>query len=88
MRARGGRIADVAIIVVAADDGLQPQTLEAIEIAQREQLPFLFAINKIDKENADIERVKKALADLNLLPEDWGGKTICVPIAAKKNKVF
>ncbi|MEK7497049.1 MAG: translation initiation factor IF-2 [Patescibacteria group bacterium] len=86
MRARGGRIADVAIIVVAADDGLQPQTLEAIEIAQREQLPFLFAINKIDKENADIERVKKALADLNLLPEDWGGKTICVPIAAKKKQ--
>ncbi|MEK7067407.1 MAG: translation initiation factor IF-2 N-terminal domain-containing protein, partial [Patescibacteria group bacterium] len=83
MRSRGGRLADVAIIVVAADDGLQPQTLEAIEIAQREKLPFVVAINKIDKENADLERVKKALADLNLLPEDWGGKTICVPISAK-----
>ncbi|MFA4818717.1 MAG: translation initiation factor IF-2 [Patescibacteria group bacterium] len=84
MRSRGGRLADVAIIVVAADDGLQPQTLEAIEIAQREKLPFLIAINKIDRETADIERVKKALAEVNLLPEDWGGKTICVPISAKK----
>ncbi len=86
MRSRGGRVADIAIIVVAADDGLQPQTLEAIEIAQREKLPFLIAINKVDKETADIERVKKALAELNLLPEDWGGKTICVPISAKAKK--
>ncbi len=86
MRSRGGRVADLAIIVVAADDGLQPQTLEAIEIAQREKLPFLIAINKVDKETADIERVKKALAELNLLPEDWGGKTICVPISAKGKK--
>ncbi len=86
MRSRGGRLADVAIIVVAADDGLQPQTIEAIEIAQREKLAFLFAVNKVDRENADIERVKKALAELNLLPEDWGGKTICVPISAKKRQ--
>jgi len=86
MRARGGRLADIAIIVVAADDGLQPQTIEAIEIAQREKLAFLIAINKVDKETADIERVKKALAELNLLPEDWGGKTICVPISAKKRQ--
>ncbi|MBU1038868.1 translation initiation factor IF-2 [Patescibacteria group bacterium] len=86
MRARGGRLADVAIIVVAADDGLQPQTLEAIEIAQKEKLPFLVAINKIDRETADIERVKKSLSEVNLLPEDWGGKTICVPISAKKNE--
>jgi len=86
MRSRGGRLADIAIIVVAADDGLQPQTLEAIEIAQREELAFLFAINKVDKDTADIERVKKALAELNLLPEDWGGKTICVPISAKKKQ--
>lgn len=84
MRSRGGRLADIAIIVVAADDGIQPQTLEAIEIAQREKLSFLIAINKIDRETADIERTKKALAELNLLPEDWGGKTICVPISAKK----
>ena len=86
MRSRGGRLADIAIIVVAADDGLQPQTIEAIEIAQREKLAFLFAINKVDKDNADVERVKKALAELNLLPEDWGGKTICVPISAKKRQ--
>jgi len=86
MRARGGRLADVAIIVVAADDGLQPQTLEAIEIAQREKLAFLFAINKVDKETADIERIKKSLAEINLLPEDWGGQTICVPISAKKKQ--
>ncbi len=84
MRSRGGRLADVAIIVVAADDGIKPQTLEAIEIAQREKLPFLIAINKVDKPEADIERVKKGLAELNLLPEDWGGKTICVPISAKQ----
>ncbi len=84
MRSRGGRLADVAIIVVAADDGIKPQTLEAIEIAQREKLPFLVAINKVDKPEADIERVKKSLAELNLLPEDWGGKTICVPISAKQ----
>lgn len=85
MRSRGGRLADIAIIVVAADDGLQPQSIEAIEIAQREKLPFVIAINKVDKDTADIERVKKALAELNLLPEDWGGKTICVPISAKKS---
>ncbi len=86
MRARGGRLADVAIIVVAADDGLQPQTLEAIEIAQKEKLPFLIAVNKVDKETADIDRVKTALSEINLLPEDWGGKTICVSVSAKKNQ--
>ncbi len=86
MRSRGGRLADVAIIVIAADDGLQPQTIEAIEISQREKLPFLIAINKIDRENADIERIKKSLAELNLLPEEWGGKTICVPISAKNRQ--
>lgn len=86
MRSRGGRLADIAIIVVAADDGIQPQTLEAIEIAQREKLAFLIAINKIDKDTADVERVKKSLAELNLLPEDWGGKTICVPISAKQKQ--
>jgi len=86
MRSRGGRLADVAIIVVAADDGLQPQTLEAVEIAQKEKLPFLIAINKVDRETADIEKVKKSLAEINLLPEDWGGQTICVPISAKKKQ--
>lgn len=86
MRSRGGRLADVAIIVVAADDGLQPQTLEAIGIAQKENLPFLIAVNKIDRPTANIDMVKKALAEINLIPEDWGGKTICVPISAKQKQ--
>ena len=86
MRSRGGQIADVAILVVAADDGLQPQTLESIAVIQKEKLPFVVAINKIDKDNADVEKVKKDLSEINLLPEDWGGKTICQEISAKFNK--
>ncbi|MBT4849312.1 translation initiation factor IF-2 [Candidatus Parcubacteria bacterium] len=86
MRSRGGQIADVAILVVAADDGLQPQTLESISVIQKEKLPFVIAINKIDKENADVERVKQQLSEINLIPEDWGGKVICQPISAKFNK--
>ncbi|MCX6785687.1 MAG: translation initiation factor IF-2 [Candidatus Komeilibacteria bacterium] len=86
MRSRGSKIADLAIIVVAADDGLKPQTLEVINLAQRENLPFVVAINKIDKPGADVERVKKELAEINLLPEDWGGKTICASISAKEKK--
>lgn len=86
MRSRGSKVADVAIVVVAADDGLQPQTLEVIEMVQKERLPFIVAINKIDKVGADIDRVKKELSEINLIPEDWGGKTICVPISAKEMK--
>jgi len=82
MRSRGGQIADVAILVVAANDGLQPQTLESISIIQKEKLPFIVAINKIDKEGADIEKVKKELSEINLMPEEWGGKVICQPISA------
>lgn len=84
MRSRGGQIADVAILVVAADDGLQPQTLESIAVIQKEKLPFIIAINKIDKEGADIDRVKQQLSEINLVPEDWGGKTICQAISAKQ----
>ncbi len=84
MRSRGGQIADIAILVVAADDGLKPQTLESIAIIQKEKLPFIVAINKIDKESADIDRVKKELSEINLMPEEWGGKTICTPISALK----
>lgn len=83
MRSRGAKVADVAILMVAADDSIKPQTKEALTIIQGVGLPFLVAINKIDKEGANIERVKQDLAQLNLLPEDWGGKTICVPISAK-----
>ncbi|MFH0873913.1 MAG: translation initiation factor IF-2 [Candidatus Komeilibacteria bacterium] len=86
MRSRGGQIADVAILVVAADDGLKPQTLESLAIIQKENLPFIVAINKIDKPQADVERVKKELAEINLIPEDWGGKIICVPISALKGE--
>jgi len=86
MRSRGGQIADVAILVVAADDGLQPQTLESISVIQKEKLPFVVAINKIDKEEADVDKVKQELSELNLIPEDWGGKTICQPISAKFKK--
>ncbi len=86
MRTRGGKVADIAILVVAADDGIQPQTEEAIKIIQQEKLPFIVAINKIDKPDADLERVKRELADRNLLVEDWGGKVIAVPISAKTGK--
>jgi translation initiation factor IF-2 len=84
MRSRGAKIADVAILVVAADDGVMPQTIEAYRIIEAAKLPFVVAINKIDKADADINRVKQDLATkLNLTPEDWGGKTVCVPISAR-----
>ncbi len=86
MRSRGGQIADIAILVVAADDGLQPQTLESIAVIQKENLPFIVAINKIDKPEADIDRVKQQLSEVNLVPEDWGGKIVCHPISAKNNQ--
>lgn len=84
MRSRGARVADIAILVVAADDGVQPQTKEAIKIIQDAKLPFVVAINKIDKPEADIEGAKKDLSTLGLLPEDWGGDVICVPVSAKE----
>lgn len=86
MRSRGGQIADIAILVIAADDGLQPQTLESLSVIQKEKLPFIIAINKVDKAGANIDRVKQELSELNLTPEDWGGKTICQPISALKKE--
>lgn len=83
MRSRGAKIADIAILVVAADDGVQPQTREVVDIIAASKLPFVVAINKMDKLDADPEKVKRELADLNFIPEDWGGKTICVPVSAK-----
>ncbi|MCD6471003.1 translation initiation factor IF-2 [bacterium] len=83
MRSRGGQVADIAILVIAADDKIQPQTLESIKVIQEEELPFIVAINKIDKPEANVEEIKKELADINLVPEDWGGKVICVPVSAK-----
>jgi len=87
MRNRGAKIADLAILVVAADDGVMPQTVEAFRIIEAAKLPFIVAINKIDKPEANLENVKQQLANqLKIMPEDWGGKTICVPISAKENK--
>ena len=84
MRSRGAKVADMAIIVVAVDDGVQPQTKEAINIAQSAGIPFIVALNKIDREQANIEKVKGELAEMELIPEDWGGKTVMVPISAKQ----
>ncbi len=83
MRSRGAKIADIAILVVAADDGVQPQTKEAIKIIEAAKIPFVVAINKIDRPEANVDKIKQELSSLNLVPEDWGGKTICVPISAK-----
>ncbi len=83
MRSRGARVADIAILVIAADDGIKPQTEEAINIINNAKLHFVVAINKIDKPEADVEKVKQQLAQKNLLPEDWGGKIVCVPVSAK-----
>ncbi len=84
MRSRGARVADIAVLVVAADDGVQPQTVEALNIIRAAHVPFLVAVNKVDKENADPERIKSKLAEMNVIPEEWGGKTPFVPISAKK----
>jgi translation initiation factor IF-2 len=83
MRSRGAKVADIAILVVAADDGVQPQTKEAIKIIEAAKLPYIVALNKIDKPEADVQRVQTQLAELGLQPEEWGGKTIMVPVAAK-----
>lgn len=86
MRSRGAQVADVAILVVAADDGLKPQTLEAIQILQQANVPFLVAINKVDKADINLERIKQQLAEKNLLPEEWGGQTMTVQVSALKKE--
>lgn len=82
MRARGAKITDVVILVVAADDGIMPQTKEAISHCKAAEVPMIVAINKIDKDGANIDRVKQELTEYELIPEDWGGDTICVPVSA------
>lgn len=85
MRSRGAQITDLVILVVAADDGVMDQTKEAINHAQAANVPILVAVNKIDKDNADPDRVKRELSDFGLIPEDWGGQTIYCETSAKKN---
>ena len=82
MRARGAQVTDIAVLIVAADDGIMPQTVEAIDHARAADVPIVVAINKVDLPNADIERVKRQLAEQNLLIEEWGGDIISVPMSA------
>ena len=84
MRARGAQVTDVAVLVVAADDGVMPQTIEAISHAKAAQVPIVVAINKIDKDGANPDRVKQGLSEQGLIPEDWGGQTVMVPVSAKQ----
>ncbi len=83
MRARGAKVTDIVVLVVAADDGVMPQTVEAINHARAAGVPIVVAVNKIDKPEANLERIKQGLADYGLVPEDWGGDTICAPVSAK-----
>ena len=85
MRARGAQVTDIVVLMVAADDGVMPQTIEAINHARSAEVPIVVAINKIDKENADVQRVYAQLAEQNLIPESWGGDTICVEMSAQQN---
>jgi translation initiation factor IF-2 len=84
MRARGAQVTDIVVLVVAADDGVMPQTREAINHARAAKVPILVAVNKIDKPEANLDRVRKELADFNLISEDWGGETIFVNVSAKQ----
>jgi translation initiation factor IF-2 len=84
MRARGAQVTDIVVLVVAADDGVMPQTVEAIDHAKAAEVPLIVAINKIDKPEADPEKVKRDLTELGLVPEEWGGHTLYAPVSAKK----
>ncbi len=86
MRARGAQGADIVILVVAADDGVMPQTREAANHARAAKVPIIVAMNKIDKPNADRDRVKQQLAEIGLVPDDWDGDTMVVPLSAKQRK--
>ena len=83
MRARGAKVTDIVVLVVAADDGVMPQTIEAIQHARAANVPLVVAINKVDKSEADLDRVKTELSKHEVIPEDWGGDTMFIPISAK-----
>src|SRR5699024_6150990 len=85
-RSRGAQVTDIAILVVAADDGVMPQTVEALNHAKAAEVPIIVAVNKMDKEAANPDRVMQELTEHELIPEDWGGSTIFVPISAKKRE--
>ena len=82
MRARGAQVTDIVVLIIAADDGIMPQTAEAIDHARAAEVPIIVAINKIDKDNANPDQVKQQMANYNLIPEDWGGETVSVEISA------
>src|SRR5208337_4246340 len=86
MRSRGAKVTDIVVLVVAADDGVMPQTIEAIDHARAAKVPIVVAINKIDKAEAQPERIKQQLSDRGLLPEDWGGDTVMVPVSARTHQ--
>jgi translation initiation factor IF-2 len=86
LREHGAQLTDVAVIVIAADDGIKPQTLEAIRFARKAGVKMIIAVNKVDKEGANIDRIKQQLAENDLLPEEWGGDTVIVPVSAKTQK--
>jgi translation initiation factor IF-2 len=86
MRARGAQATDLVILVVAADDGVMPQTREAIDHARAAQVPIMIALNKVDKPNANLDRVRQQLADIGLVVEGWGGDVVCVPVSAKQRQ--
>jgi len=87
MRARGAQVTDIAVLVVAADDGVMPQTIEAINHAKAANVTIIVAINKIDKPTANPEKVKQELTEYGLIPEEWGGDTIFVEVSAKKELI-
>ena len=86
MRARGAKSTDIVILVVAADDSVMPQTIEAINHAKAAEVPIVVAVNKIDKPEADIDKVKRELSEKDVLVEDWGGKVQCVHTSAKSGE--
>ena len=88
MRARGANCTDIVILVVAADDGVKPQTIEAIEHSKAAGVPIIVAVNKIDKEGANVENVKTELTKYEVIPEEWGGENIFVEVSAKKVQVL